>query len=60
MTTIAAPWEGLTKHFTVAFESMALLLTREMSAKSAAAFVGDMRLWCVLNGHLQTAPMKKI
>jgi transposase len=61
VTTIAAPWEGLMKHFTLAFESMALPLMREMPVKSAAAFVGEhnTRLWRVLNRHVQTARKEK-
>ena len=58
---IPAPWEGLTKHFTLAFESMALLLMREMPVNSVAAFVGehDTRLWRVLHRHVEKARVEK-
>lgn len=61
VTTIPAPWEGLTKHFTLAFESMALLLMREMPVNSVAAFVGehDTRLWRVLHRHVEKAREEK-
>jgi transposase len=61
VTTIRAPWEGLTKHFTLAFESMALLLMRESPVKTVAAFVGehDTRLWRMLDRHVEKAREEK-
>lgn len=61
VTTIAAPWEGLTKHFSLAFEAMALLLMREMPVNSVAGFVGeqDTRLWRVLHRHVDKARGEK-
>lgn len=55
--TISAPWEGMSKGFTLAFEAMCLLLMRDMAVKRVADFVGehDTRLWRVLKGHVDTA-----
>ncbi len=38
---VKAPWEGLSMHFTAAFESMSLLLMREMPVKKAAEFIQE-------------------
>jgi transposase len=59
--TISAPWEGLSKGFTLAFEAMCLLLMRDMAVKRVADFVGehDTRLWRVLKGHVDTARLDK-
>ena len=35
------PWEGLAKHFTKAFEAMALLLLRQMPVAAVARHVGE-------------------
>jgi len=61
VTTVKAPWEGLTKGFTLAFESMCLLLMRDMPVKRVAGFVGehDTRLWAVLHRHVEQAREKK-
>ena len=37
---VLPPWEGLSKHFTQAFEALALLLMREMPVAAAARLVG--------------------
>jgi transposase len=52
-----APWEGLSLHFTAAFESMSLLLMREMPVKKAAEFIQetDTRLWRILARHVAVA-----
>lgn len=59
--TISAPWEGLSKGFTLAFEAMCMLLMRDMAVKRVAAFVGehDTRLWRVLEGHVEKARKDK-
>lgn len=61
VATIPAPWEGVTKHFTLAFEAMALLLMRDMPVKSTAGFVGehDTRLWRVMLRHVKEAREEK-
>lgn len=54
---VKAPWEGLSIHFTAAFEAMALLLMREMPVKSAAQIMceTDTRLWRMLAHHVKAA-----
>jgi transposase len=57
VTTIQAPWEGLTKGFTLAFEAMCLLLARDLPVAALARFVGetDQRLWRMLTRHVDKA-----
>jgi hypothetical protein len=47
-------WQGLCKHFTKAFEAMALLLLREMPVAATAQRLGehDTRLWRLLHAHV--------
>lgn len=54
---VKAPWEGLSLHFTSAFEALALLLMREMPAKKAGEVVRehDTRLWRILARHVAGA-----
>ena len=54
---VKAAWEGLSLHFTAAFESLALLLMREMPVKRAAEVVceTDTRLWRMLARHVSVA-----
>jgi transposase len=54
---VCPPWEGLSKHFTKAFEAYALLLAREMPAKRAALMIGetDSRLWRLIDAHVTLA-----
>lgn len=54
---VCPPWEGLSKHFTKAFEAYALLLAREMPIKRVAAMVGetDTRFWRLLDAHVKAA-----
>ena len=54
---VCPPWEGLSKHFTKAFEAYALLLAREMPVKRAAAMVEetDTRLWRLISAHVAAA-----
>jgi transposase len=54
---VRPPWEGLSKHFTQAFEALALLLMREMPVAAAARQVGehDTRLWRMLHAHVAAA-----
>lgn len=54
---VCPPWEGLSKHFTKAFEAYALLLAREMPAKRAAALIRetDSRLWRLIDAHVTLA-----
>jgi transposase len=54
------PWEGLSKHFTAAFEAMALMMIREMPVKAVADMVGetDTRLWRMLKRHVGVAHAK--
>jgi transposase len=54
---VCPPWEGLSKHFTKAFEAYALLLAREMPVKRAAAMVGetDTRFWRLIAAHVAAA-----
>jgi transposase len=62
VTTIRAPWEGLSKGFTVAFESFCLFLAKEMPMAQVSACVGehDTRLWRTLQRHVDTARPKKL
>ena len=54
---VCPPWEGLSKHFTKAFEAYALLLAREMPIKRAALMAGetDTRFWRLLDAHVKAA-----
>jgi transposase len=54
---VTPPWEGLAKHFTKAFEALALLLLREMPVATAARHLGetDTRLWRMLHAHVAKA-----
>lgn len=54
---VTPPWEGLSKHFTQAFEAMALLLMRQMPVSAVARHVGetDTRLWRMLKAHVAVA-----
>ena len=54
---VRPPWEGLSKHFTKAFEAFALVLLREMPVAKAAATLGetDQRLWRMLGAHVERA-----
>jgi len=54
---VQAPWEGLSRHFTGAFEAMALLLMREMPVKKTGEIVRetDTRLWRILARHVTAA-----
>jgi transposase len=54
---VSPPWEGLSKHFTKAFEAMALLLLRQMPVSATARQVGetDKRLWRMLWAHVGAA-----
>lgn len=54
---VLPPWEGLSKHFTQAFEAMALLLMRQMPVSAVARHVGetDTRLWRMLKAHVALA-----
>jgi transposase len=54
---VGPPWEGLSKHFTKAFEAYALLLAREMPIKRAAALVeeSDTRFWRMIAAHVSAA-----
>ena len=54
---VTPPWEGLAKHFTQAFEAMALLLLRQMPVAAVARHVGetDTRLWRMLHAHVAQA-----
>jgi transposase len=57
---VTPPWEGLCKHFTRAFEAMALLLLREMPVRAAARQLAetDTRLWRMLHAHVAAAHPK--
>lgn len=61
VSTIEAPWEGLTKHFTLEFEAMVMLLMKNMPVNTVADFVNehDTRLWRILNRHVEAAREKK-
>jgi len=52
---VTPPWEGLSKHFTCAFEAMALLLMRDMAMSRVAEAVGetDTRLWRMLHAYVR-------
>jgi transposase len=54
---VQPPWQGLCKHFTKAFEAMALWLLREMPVAAAARRLGehDTRLWRMLHAHVANA-----
>lgn len=54
---VRPPWEGLSKHFTQAFEAFALLLIREMPMARAAKIMGerDTRLWRLAAAHVSAA-----
>ncbi|MFC1460913.1 ISL3 family transposase [Verrucomicrobiota bacterium] len=54
---VKAPWEGLSMHFTEAFEALALLLMREMPVKKAGEVMHeiDTRLWRMLARHVVAA-----
>lgn len=54
---IRPPWEGMSKHFSRAFEAMVLLLMREMPVAAVARIVGeqDTRLWRMLKAHVAVA-----
>lgn len=59
--TVKAPWEGLSKGFTLAFEAMCLLLMRGMPVRAVGRFVGehDTRLWRLLHRHVESARKRK-
>lgn len=54
---VEPPWQGLSAHFSKAFEAYALLLAREMPVSRAAKILGitDMRLWRILFTHVDRA-----
>ena len=54
---VRPPWEGLSKHFTRAFEVMSLLLMREMPMAAVARQLreNDTRLWRMLKAHVAAA-----
>lgn len=54
---VLPPWEGLSKHFTRAFEAMVLLLMRQMPVAAVARHVGetDTRLWRMLKAQVAAA-----
>lgn len=54
---VSPPWEGLSKHFTRAFEAMALLVLRQMPVAAAARQLEehDTRLWRMLHAHVAAA-----
>jgi len=54
---VRPPWEGLSKHFTRAFEAMGLLLMREMPMAAVARQLreNDTRLWRMLKAHVAAA-----
>ena len=58
---VQPPWEGLSMHFTKAFEAMALLLLREMPVATVAELLGenDTRLWRMLFAHVDAAYAQK-
>jgi transposase len=60
--TIAAPWEGLSKGFTMAFESFCLFLGMTMPIAQVAACVGehDTRLWRIVKRHVNKARPQKL
>jgi transposase len=54
---VTPPWEGLAKHFTKAFEAMALLLMRHMPMAAVARAIKetDTRLWRIMHSHIEQA-----
>ena len=54
---VKAPWEGLSVHFTAAFEAMSLMLMKEMPVKKAAGITRehDTRLWRIMAAHVSAA-----
>ena len=54
---VQAPWEGLSVHFTAAFEAMSLMLMKEMPVKKAAGITRehDTRLWRIMAAHVAAA-----
>jgi transposase len=54
---VRPPWEGLSKHFTQAFEAYVLLLAREMPVRRVSQMVeeSDTRLWRLIDTHVKTA-----
>ena len=54
---VRPPWEGLSMHFTKAFEAYALLLMREMPMSKVAEMVKetDTRMWRMLFRHVERA-----
>ena len=54
---VRPPWEGLSKHFTKAFEAMTLLLLREMPVSAVGRMINehDTRLWRMLKAHVAVA-----
>jgi transposase len=58
---VEPPWEGLSMHFTKAFEAMALLLLREMPVATVAELLDetDTRLWRMIFAHVDAAYAKK-
>jgi transposase len=54
---VRPPWEGLSKHFTKAFEAMALLFLRDMPVAAVARKLKehDTRLWRMLKAHVAVA-----
>jgi transposase len=54
---VQPPWEGFCKHFTKAFETMALQLLREMPVAATARALDehDTRLWRLLHAHVAAA-----
>ncbi|HEV7404420.1 MAG TPA: transposase [Chthoniobacteraceae bacterium] len=54
---VRPPWEGLSKHFTKAFEAMALLFLRDMPVAAVARKLHehDTRLWRMLKAHVAVA-----
>jgi transposase len=54
---VQPPWEGLSMHFTKAFEAMTLLMLRQMPVAATARQLGehDTRLWRMLHAHVAAA-----
>ncbi|MCD8482619.1 MAG: ISL3 family transposase [Verrucomicrobia bacterium] len=61
VSTVRAPWEGLSKSFTVAFESFCLFLAKEMPMAQVSACVGEhhTKLWRTLKRHVVKARPNK-
>lgn len=57
VTRVTPPWEGLSKHFTRAFEAYILLLAREVPVARLGRVVGetDTRLWRLIKAHVHRA-----